>query len=285
MDDTGNLAEDQSALWNGVAGHQWVETQALLDRIFSPLEDLLVETLPAGRGESLLDIGCGTGSTVLAAAGRLGPAGRATGIDISRPMIDAARQRAEKARIAADFICADAQRYRFEPEAYDRIQSRFGVMFFDGAVEAFSNINLASTPGAPMRLLAWRSPAENPFMTAAAEAAAPLLPELPELQPDAPGQFALADAGRTRNMLAAARWQDIDIRPVDTPCRFDAAELSTYLARLGPVGRILAGIERGRREDVLAAIRPAFDRYVSGGEVRFTAACWLIEARAEGKRA
>ena len=36
-------AEDQAALWNGVAGRTWVEAQELLDRMFEPFERMLVE--------------------------------------------------------------------------------------------------------------------------------------------------------------------------------------------------------------------------------------------------
>jgi hypothetical protein len=34
------------------------------------------------------------------------------------------------------------------------------------------------------------------------------------------------------------------------------------------------------RARVIEAVRPAFDSYVHGDEVRFTAACWMVSARA-----
>ena len=56
----------------------------------------------------MLDVGCGTGGVSLAAARRLGPEGRCVGIDISEPMIAAARARAERDGTPASFIRADA---------------------------------------------------------------------------------------------------------------------------------------------------------------------------------
>src|SRR5690242_15033382 len=121
---------DQSALWNGVAGRAWVEAQEMTDLLFKPVEDLLVETIAPSAGGNLLDVGCGTGSTTVAALRRMGEHGTATGIDISEPMLAAAKLRAERAGVTATFIRADAQNYPFDSAGFDRIISRFGVMFF-----------------------------------------------------------------------------------------------------------------------------------------------------------
>jgi ubiquinone/menaquinone biosynthesis C-methylase UbiE len=185
--------DDQAARWNGPAGHAWVDAQAVLDETLQPFEDLLVEAVVAARGSRVLDVGCGTGATTLAVARRLGAEGRCVGIDISEPMIAAARARAEREGTPAGFIRADAQDHAFEPAAFDTIISRFGVMFFDDFVRAFANLRRAATDDAELRFIAWRSAADNPFMTTAERAAAPFLPNLPARRPDAPGQFALAD--------------------------------------------------------------------------------------------
>jgi hypothetical protein len=99
------------------------------------------------------------------------------------------------------------------------ILSRFGVMFFDDTAQAMSNLRRAASSGAELRLLAWRSPQDNPFMTTAERAAAPLLPSLPERRPDAAGQFAFADAERIRGILERSGWLDIDKAPSTWPAR------------------------------------------------------------------
>ena len=115
MDVTHQTDDEQTTLWNGPAGRAWVETQELLDQMFKPFEDLLVEAVSAGSGGRVLDVGCGTGSTTLAVARRLGAKGRCIGIDISDPMIAAARARAEREGTPASFIRANAQTHAFEP--------------------------------------------------------------------------------------------------------------------------------------------------------------------------
>ena len=280
MDNTHHTANDQAALWNGPSGHAWVEAQETLDQMLKPFEELLLAGIPANAVHAVLDVGCGTGSTTLALARALGTHGHCTGIDISEPMLALARERAARAGANASFICADAQRYAFEPGTVDAIVSRFGVMFFDDAVAAFGNLRRAARPKAALRFVAWRSPAENPFMTTAERAAAPLLPQLPPRQPDAPGQFYFASRERVHATLTNSGWTDIAIESADVTCEFPARALDAYLARLGPVGTALRDADDATRARVTEAIRPAFDPYIQGDWLRFTGACWLTSARA-----
>ncbi|MBN8233232.1 methyltransferase domain-containing protein [Corallococcus macrosporus] len=269
---------EQTALWNGTAGHAWVDTQEVLDGMFKPMQDLLVEEVPASSATQVLDVGCGTGSTTLAFARRLGGKGRCTGVDISEPMLAAARARAEREGIPADFIQADAQRHAFEPASFDLILSRFGVMFFEDPVQAFANLRRAAKAGARLRLIAWRSPADNPFMTTAERAAAPFL-KLPARQPDAPGQFGFADPRRVHRILEESGWADIDLQPVDFTCTLPEKELVRYLTRFGPLGRFLHEVDAHARAHVIETVRAAFEPFVHGAEVRFTAGCWMTSAR------
>ncbi|HWX66875.1 MAG TPA: class I SAM-dependent methyltransferase [Rhodanobacter sp.] len=280
MDVMQHIDNGQTALWNGHAGRAWVDAQEVLDQMFKPFEDLLVEAVRAGSGYRVLDVGCGTGSTTLAVARLLGAKGHCIGADISDPMIATARTRAEREGTPASFICADVQSYAFELASFDTIISRFGVMFFDNPVLAFANLRRAASDDAELRFIAWRSAAENPFMTTAERTAAPLLPSLPARQPGAPGQFAFADRHRVSSILEQSGWAGIDIRPIDVDCTLPEKELVGYFTRLGPVGQILQQADERTRAQVIEAVRTAFDPYVHGTEVRYTAACWMVSARA-----
>jgi len=284
MTSTYDANDEQARLWNGPSGQSWVEAQALLDRAFRPFEDRLVEAASTGPHRRVLDIGCGTGSTTLAVARRLGAASRCVGVDISEPMLALARTRGAHEGSPAEFIRADAQTYPFEAGIFDLVVSRFGVMFFDDPVRAFANVRRASANGAELRCIAWRSAADNPFMTTAERAAAPLLPALPARQPDAPGQFAFANPTRVHGLLAESGWSGIDIQPIDLECAFPAEALTSYFTRLGPVARVLQEVDDETRARVIDVVRPAFDAYVHGDEVRFTAACWMVGASAGVRR-
>jgi SAM-dependent methyltransferase len=280
MNDELPVDSEQARLWNGPSGQAWIDLQDALDRSLQPFEDLLVQAVAAQSAHQVLDVGCGTGATTIALARRLADGGRCTGIDISNPMIAVARARAERAGSRARFICADAQTHAFEPAAFDCLVSRFGVMFFDQPVQAFANLRRAARTNASVYFVAWRSEAHNPFMTTAERAAAPLLPALPARRSDGPGQFAFADRDRVRSILNDSGWIDIHIQPIDVACTMGKGELDRYVTRLGPVGRALREVDPPTHARVVATLREAFTPYVRGDVARFTAACWMIGARA-----
>src|SRR5215213_3228594 len=91
--------------------------------------DLLVAALTLGRerkfrerllapaelkpGESVLDVGCGTGSLAIVAARQVGAMGRVVGVDPSPEMIDRARSKAKRKKVVVEFEVAWAQALPF----------------------------------------------------------------------------------------------------------------------------------------------------------------------------
>jgi SAM-dependent methyltransferase len=281
MSDAPAPNRDQAALWNDGSGRTWVEMQALLDKVLAPFERLVLDAGFPGEGGRVLDIGCGAGATTLAMARRLGPGGACTGLDISAPLIAAAAARAKAERMPnATFVEGDAQTYPLGAGSFDAVISRFGVMFFDDPEAAFANIRRAARPNGKLAFVAWRSPQENAFMTTAVRAAAPLLPDLPRPEPNAPGQFGFADGERVRGILEASGWSSVDVAPVDVPCELDEADLLVYVTRLGPVGAALRDADKQTRARIVPVLQQAFQPFVKDGIARFDAACWLVTARA-----
>jgi SAM-dependent methyltransferase len=274
-----NANHQQADLWNRVGGPVWVEHQVLLDRMLAPLETRLTEQAFPGEGRRVLDVGCGAGATTIAMARRLGPDGLALGVDISGPLVEAARANAVDLP-QARFIQADAQTHGFETATFDAVISRFGVMFFEDPAAAFANLHRAAKPGAGLAFVAWRGPAENPFMTTAARALAPILPAAPAPDPDAPGQFAFADADRVRRILTDSGWRGARAAALDAPCVFARADLMTYVMNMGPAGAHLREADPATRDTAQNLLRVAFEPFVDGDLVRFNAACWWVTAQA-----
>jgi SAM-dependent methyltransferase len=271
---------EQAARWN-VSGSAWVELQPMLDRIMTPIGALVIDAGYPGDGGSVLDIGCGAGATTLAMAHRVGARGRCVGVDISHGLVELARSRARDEGLPnASFVEGDAQTHAFDAESFDAVISRFGVMFFDNPIAAFVNIRTAARPGGKLAFVAWRGPAENGFMTAAARAAAPFLPPSPPQDPEAPGQFAFADGARVKRILEASGWTSVQAEPADIACEVPEGELMTFATRLGPIGGALREVDQATAAKVIAAIPPAFAPFVRDGTARFIAACWLVTARA-----
>lgn len=284
MKETEADSTDASPDWSSAAGNAWVGVQDLTDATYEPVERLLSDEVARNPGRRVLDVGCGTGATTVAIARRLGPDAECAGIDVSKPMVEAARERAREAGLERiRFDLADAGTHQFGEGAFDLIVSRWGVMFFADPGAAFANLARAAA-GGRLRAITWRSHTENPFMTVAEEAAAPLLPGFePRRTDESPGQFGLADEKAVTHILEAAGWRDVGLIPIDVACSFPESELVRYFTGLGPLARHLDGLaEEEVPDDLFETVRRAFAPYVAGGEVSFNAACWMISANSEG---
>lgn len=139
--------------WNSAAGHNWVALQSVIGEVFTSVTKLSFDAAAAKPGDRVIDIGCGTGDTVLDFANVVGPSGAVLGVDISVPMLGFAEHRAsESGNANISFARADATTYAFEPDWADLVYSRFGVMFFDDSVKAFANIRSGMKAGGRVRV-------------------------------------------------------------------------------------------------------------------------------------
>ncbi|MEM0929844.1 MAG: class I SAM-dependent methyltransferase [Pseudomonadota bacterium] len=279
MTTTESLQKEQSDYWNGEMGETWATGQDFFDEMLQPFEALLVEEVEQLAPQSVLDVGCGNGSTTLAIKRNLPQQAVCTGIDISKPMLANARRRAVEQDLDVQFILADAAAHTFGDDAYDVIASRFGVMFFSDPVAAFANLRHAAAHSASLRLIVWRSPEENEFMTAAARAAAPFLPDASPPDPAAPGPFAFGDADRVRSYLEQSGWGEVDLVPHDVLCAFPEAHLDLFFTKVARLRHDLDQLSDDVRSEVQQAVRKAYEPYTSDNEVRFTGRCWVIRAR------
>lgn len=279
MSQTATANPDQVAYWNEQGGRTWAELNDLLDRQIRDVGLKGIEALAPAPGERVLDTGCGGGQTSLRIADRVGPEGEVTGADISRPMLELARKRAE-GRANVRFVEADAQVHEFAAGAYDAIFSRFGVMFFSDPTAAFTNLRRALKPSGRMVFVCWAALAENPWMSTPAMAAAKHLPAGPPPAPTAPGPFAFADPDRVRGILEAAGFGDIGFQKVALPIGGNTLEESLTLAmRVGPLGaRLREAPDLGPK--VVADVRAALEARMKDGRVWMDGAVWIVSAKA-----
>ena len=283
MSDTETVAMAQRTFWNSEATRRWVTEQTRIDQLMAEVTEAALSTAAPVRGERVLDIGCGTGTTVLKLAEAVGPSGRVLGVDISDQQLGLARQRVATAGAPqVQLVLDDAATHRFQPETIDLGFSRFGVMFFADPVAAFSNIRHGMKRSGRLLLTVFRSGTENPWATAAVAAIQHLVPPPAPLGPEEPGQFSWGDAARVRRILEGGGFREVVLTPLDASFSLgrDAAEAAEFATFIGQGARMLHGQPDETRQAARLAFEDFFKQHEGPNGVSLPGALWLVSARA-----
>jgi SAM-dependent methyltransferase len=271
--------DDQARFWNGAGGASWIDLQELMDRQLAPLGQAVIDHLAVAPGERVLDVGCGCGATTHALGERTGPTGSVLGVDISEPMLEAARRHAAP---HVSFLAADAQTADLGEGRFDAVASRFGVMFFADPVAAFANLARATRRGGRLAFVCWQSPRLNEWASGIGAVGNAVLGPLPPLDPRAPGPFAFADRDDVRGIVRDAGWAGVvvdDLRRSMQVFGTDRIELAMEGAlRVGGLSRRMADATEEQRGELRAAVRRfLLDRWTPSGWF-CDGVCWLVTA-------
>lgn len=271
--------------WTGEVGDRWLRHIDRFESMLTPIGDALIATAGFRPGERVADVGCGGGLTTLAIARAIGPHGFATGIDIAPRLIALANHRRQEMGVPnCSFQCGDAQiSASYSSTPFDRIFSRFGVMFFTDSKAAFANMRAWLKPGGEMLFACWGPPAENAWIALVGATIGQFAP-MPERDPDGPGPFRFADPEATGTMLRAAGFSAVSFAPHQADQPFGGAGASPTLAAefaieaLG-VGEALADAGEGVRDQAKAALIEVFTPYHREGGVMLPGMSWFVRAR------
>ena len=277
-----NPNADSIAYWNEDAGPRWVRHADTIDIQLEPFLEPVARKAGVARDEHVLDVGCGAGALSLHLASRTGPGGKVTGVDVSEGLLELARRRAtERAVEGTEFRRVDAQIEPFESDSFDRIVSRFGVMFFEDSSSAFRNLRSALRPGGMLAFVCWAGPQHNPWMGIPRDVVARHV-EMPEA-PDStePGPFRFGDPDYVRSLCEEADFARVAVDPLEGSLilggRNTLADAVEFLMAVGPAARTQDeddAVRAAVREDLLQALRPYSGE--RGVEMRYRA--WLVSA-------
>jgi SAM-dependent methyltransferase len=273
---------DQVEVWNGVGGDRWVAEQVRYDRMLEPFGRAVLDAADVGRDLQVLDVGCGCGATTLDAA-RAAASGTARGVDLSAQMLQLARDRAAAEDIAnATFEQCDAQTHPFGQERFDRVISRFGVMFFADPAAAFANLVSTLRPGGRLVFAAWQPLARNAFMTVPAAAAMAHVPPLDPPEPGAPGPFSLEDPDHVRRLLTGAGLHDVELTGVDVPVVLGGFggldEALTFFRNDGLGRRLFEGVDAVTEAKAMDAVADALAPHATTRGIELQGSAWVVTA-------
>jgi SAM-dependent methyltransferase len=273
----------QRRYWNTVAGPRWVAAPGFRERRNQESTALLLARLGLGGGESVLEIGCGAGALTVPLAEAVGAQGRVVAVDISEPMLGAARQRVRDSGLEnITLVLGDAQVFEFEPAAFDLATSRMGVMFFSDPAAAFRNIGSALKPGGRLVFACWAPLAENRHWLISYDIALRHLGPPAPPPPHEPGPLAFGDPDYIRQFLTAAGFADITVeRAHPTIIAGNPEEEAHHALMMGPTARLIEEKDPAEetRQTIAREIEAAFAAEASRGPIRLPATIFLVAAR------
>ena len=283
MTESGIANVAQHEYWNSIAGPRWVRLGGFVEQRVRAVNDLLLARAAVAPGESVLEIGCGTGAATVPFAEAVGEGGRVVGVDISEPMLAGARKRIAESGLAnVTLLQADAQVHRFEADRFDLITSRFGVMFFADPVAAFSNFLPAARPDGRLRFVCWAPLEENRHWLIPYEVTLRHLGPPAPTPPRIPGPLAFSDAGYVRSILESAGFADVVIdRETPNIIGSTPEEEAEHACIMGPAGRLIdeKKPDEALRETIRQEMTQAFAAFARGKEMLLPSTVFVVTGR------
>lgn len=247
--------ENEIANWNGPVGTRWVEFQESMDRRLRPFGAAALAKASLAPGHRVLDVGCGCGDLCLDAAKAVGPTGHVVGLDVSAPMLARAAERAAGAT-NIELVEHDASTYAVRTP-FDAVVSRFGVMFFDDPVAAFTNLAAALRPGGTLSFACWQPMEKNPWITVPLSSMLRVLPPPAPVPEGGPGPFAFADPARVTSILEQAGFTGIGHEGVTASVALgtDLDDAVHFVTKIGPWARLVSDADDATRPRVIEILR------------------------------
>ncbi len=276
------MTTDVNSDWASARGEKWLAQLAGMEATMAPVDDPLIEAARLDMPYRIADIGCGGGGTTREIV-RRAPAGSVVhGFDISPALVEFARSRSFSP--SESFAIADMATAAAPADGpYDRLVSRFGIMFFADPPAAFRNLVQWLAPGGRFAFAVWGGLDGNPWMTTVRDTVAEFV-ALPASETDAPGPFRYAEADKLIALLDDAGFAKIALQewrgklPIGGESLTTAAEAANFaLAAISSFGEMLAAAGDGALDGARRLLTTRFSRHqLQGDAVRLDACVHIV---------
>jgi SAM-dependent methyltransferase len=265
--------------WATTRGEKWRAQLHGMEATLLPIDEPLLRALELDAPLRIAEIGSGGGGTAMELMRRAPKGSVVHGFDLSPSLVESARERARANERAVVFEVADMATAAPD-EPYDRLVSRFGIMFFDDPLAAFTNLARWLAPGGRFAFAAWGPASDNPWMTSVRDVVARIV-EVPRPDPDAPGAFRYAESGKLVTLLDRAGFAELEehawrgalpIGGALTP----AAAAEFALSAFSSFGELLAKAGDAAVDEARRALTARFSSAQRDGIVRMDASVLIV---------
>lgn len=243
---------------------------------------ILFDKIEVKKISCALDVGCGAGSVAI----ELSKLGRKdlqiSGIDISHPLLTLAKNKSQGCP-NINFIKNDAQYYLFKEKKFDIVVSRFGVMFFDDPIRAFSNIRNSMISGGDLIFVCWSSLQENEFFSCPLNIALKFTDGKFVSQGKSPGPLAFSDKDYLYHILKSSGFINVEIEKISTTIvtRDSPEQDAEFLMNVGFAAQMIreANLNYNNRREMSKNFLIESKSRQLGGEIVYGVSVFLVKAK------
>jgi SAM-dependent methyltransferase len=247
-----DAVETKAELWGrlwGTRADEW----ALTEEQQLPTYEAAIDRLGIGPGHRVLEVGCGSGVFLRAAADQ---GAAVTGIDSSERLVGLARARVPEAEVEV----GDLQELPYEGDAFDVVAGFNSFFFAADMVAALREAGRVAKPGGEVVIQVW-----GRHGTCDLDAIKPIMrPFFPGADPMAPPPPDLAEPGLLEELASAAGLSPREAFDISWAYVYDDEDaLTRSLLSAGGVGAVAGEREADVRTALVDVLAPY--RTVGGG--------------------
>jgi ubiquinone/menaquinone biosynthesis C-methylase UbiE len=209
-------------------------------------------------GDRVLDVACGSGSSVVPAAQDVGPSGRVVGVDVSDGLLALSRAKVERAGLDnVELRIGDMRELDLPARSFDAVLLVFGLFMVPDMTGLIHDLWGLTKPGGRLVITVWARGLLEPAYSAFFDAVGA---QAPDLVPQDPGWLHVADPADLRATLTGGSVSDDAIEIISEPAVHElrnAEEFWTIVMGSGMRGtldRLPAGAAAPVRRHVLDVI-------------------------------
>lgn len=266
--------------WDGAA-EAWHKWGPLLSRWLGPATETMLDMAGVADGSRVLDVAAGAGDQSLAAARRVGPAGRVLATDLSPVILDYAKSSAGLAGLDnVETQVVDGENLAaLDAAPFDAVISRVGLIYFPDQQKALGGMRDRLKEGGRVGVMVYSTAERNQFFSIPVSVIRRRA-QLPPPLPGQPGPFSLGDPEVLRKALTDAGFKDVEVATIDAPVRLTSASecLQFEQESFGALHQMLSGLSETEQDAAWDEIEDALSQFQQNGH--FTGPCEMLVAAA-----
>lgn len=251
----------------------------MVPAIFEPFARDLLEFADLKRGESVLDVACGTGIVARLAWPRLAPTGRVVGLDINPGMLEVAQNAAQQSGADIKWAEGSVSEMPLLAGEFDVVICQHGLQYFPDKPAALREMRRVLGRQGRLVLSVLRHISFNVGHLIFADVLQRRVSEEAAATRRAP--FTFSDRDRIRALVTDAGFRDVVVSLTARVTRFASAEAMVRIMIAGtPLGATMNGEDPELLRTVINEVTAGLSEYVDDRGLAIPMQGWVITAQA-----